>query len=100
MAHPRSDRLHEQPHRLSRDRRKAFHPQHIEGFGDARDARREAGRVGDLGQRHDKTIEVVVVMFGFEIVMGAAVLDVVLGGEAEPEQHRGVDLALGDAARP
>ena len=36
-------------------------------------------------------------MFGFEIVMGAAVLDVVLGGEAEPEQHRGVDLALGDA---
>ena len=62
------------------------------------------GGIGDFADRHDEGIEIVVIVLCLVVVMGAAVGDVVLGADAEPEQQRLVDLAVGggdhfDAAR-
>ena len=59
-----------------------------------------AARIGDLAERHDEGIEIVVVVLGLGVVPGAAVGDVVLGADAEPEQQRLIDLAVGDGERP
>ncbi len=55
----------------------------------------ERRRLGDLGERHDEAVEIVVVVLQLGIVAGAAVRDVVLGADAEAEQRRRVDLAVG-----
>ena len=94
VADARADRLHQKPHRLAGDRRKTLHPQHVMRLGDRGDARRERGGIGDLGQRHDEAVEIVVVVVELVVVMRLAVLDVVLGADAEAEQRRGIDLAV------
>ena len=65
-------------------------------LGERGDARRQRRRVGDLAERHDERVEIVVVVLRFGVVPGAAVVDVVLGADAEAEQQRLVDLAVGD----
>ncbi len=75
---------------------KPFDAQHVEALGQRGNARDQRGRVGDFAERHDERIEIVVVVLRFGIVPGAAVVDVVLGADAEPEQQRLVDLAVGD----
>ena len=63
-------------------------------IGERRDASGERRRIGDLRQRHDEAVEIVVVVLGLLVVAGAAVLDVVLGADAETEQRRRIDLAV------
>ncbi len=50
--------------------------------------------LGDFRQRHDEAVEIVVVVLGLRVMAGAAVLDVVLGADAETEQRRRIDLAV------
>ena len=93
----------QQAHRLAGDRHEALHAEHVVGVGDRGDTRRQGGGVGDLGQRHDEAVEIVVVVLFLGVVAGAAVLDVVLGADAEAEQRGGIDLAVGhgdDLDRP
>ena len=88
VADARADRLHQEPHRLAGDRREALHAQHVVGLGDAGDARGDGGGIADLRQRHDEAVEIVVVVVELVVVMGPAVLDIVLGADAKPEQRR------------
>jgi hypothetical protein len=104
MRDARPDGLNLQAQRLVRDRREAFDTQHVELLRQCGDARGERGRVGNFLQRHHEGIEVFVVMLFLVVVVRAAIGDVVLGADTEPEQKRLVDLAVGggdhlDAAR-
>ena len=76
---------------------KPFHPQHVERLRGGGDPRRQRGGVGEFGQRHDEAVEVIVIVFLLRIVQRAAVLDVVFYGEAEADQRRRIDLAVGDS---
>ena len=96
MRHARSDRLDQQPQRLAGDGGKAFDAQHVEFLRQRGDARGERGRIGDFAERHDEGIEIVVIVLFLGVVPGAAVVDVVFGADAKPEQQRLIDLAVGD----
>ncbi len=63
-------------------------------LGGRRDAPRDGDRIADLANLHDEALEIVVVVIELIVVMGLAVLDVVLGADAESEQRGGIDLAL------
>ena len=96
MRHPRSHRLHQQTQRLVRHGGETLDAQHVEFLRQRGDARGERGRIGDLAERHDERIEIVVVVLLLVVVPRAAVGDVVLGADAESEQQRLIDLAVGD----
>ena len=96
MADAGADRLHQQPHRLPLDRDEALDPQHVFALGKDRDARRERRRVLHLADGDDEAVEIVVVVVELVVVMGAPVLDVVLGADAEPEHRGRIDLAVRD----
>ena len=96
VCDPRAHALHEEPHRLAGDGREPFHAENIVGLGERGDPSGERRRIGDLGQRHDEAREIVMVVLRFGIVAGRAVLDLVLGADAEAEQEGGIDLAFGD----
>ena len=64
--------------------------------GGGADARLQLGRVGDGGQGEDEALELVmVVVVAFLLVVGAAGIEVVLGGRTQAQQHVGGDGALG-----
>ena len=94
MVDARTDRLDEQPHRLALDIDESLHPQHVLGLGGFGHLAGEIGGLGDRRQLDDETVEIVVLVIEGAVVMGLAVLDVVLDGKAEAEQHRRIDLAL------
>ena len=96
MRHPRSHRLHQQTQRLARHGGETLDAQHVEIFRECGDAGGERGRIGDLAERHDERIEIVVIVLRLVVVPRAAVGDVVLGADAESEQQRLIDLAVGD----
>ena len=72
------DALNEQPHRLSGDLDEALHPQHSELFRDGGEAREQAGRIGCRGNIDDETLEVVVIVAVFGIVVRRALREIVL----------------------
>src|SRR5208282_6356789 len=96
MRYPRSDGLHQQSQRFVGHRGKTFDAQNIEILRQPGDTRGEFGRLGDLAERYDESVEIVVVVLRLRIVPGAPVGDVVLGADAEPKQKRLVNLAVGD----
>ena len=104
MGHAAADRLHQSRSGLPATAAKPL--TRSTSNASARPATRcgEARRIGDFAERHDETVEIVVIVICFGVVMGAAVGDVVFGADAETEQQRLVDFAVGrgddfDAAR-
>ena len=91
MGDARPDGLHQEAHRLAGHGREALHAQHVELLRQRADPRRQRARVRDLGQRHHEAVEVVVVVGPFLVVPGAAVLDIVLAAERQPQQGGGID---------
>ncbi len=94
MRHARADRLNDEPHRLAGHSRKPLHAKYIVRIRDRRDPLRKRSRIGNLGQRHHEAVEVVVVVLCLLVVARAAILDIILGANAEAEQCRGIDFTV------
>ena len=93
-----SDPLHQHPHRLAGDFDEALDPQDV-----VRARRRDQAidqRVGiaDGRNRDDESVEIVVIVLAFGVVMRRARGEIVLGRRADAEQDIGVDRALARGA--
>ena len=86
-----SNPLDEEPHRLAGNLDEALHPQHAIRLGHRHEAGHEAGRIGCGGDIDDEAVEVIVIMPGFGIVAGGAIVEVVFRRCGEPEKNGRVD---------
>src|SRR5690606_18995736 len=87
-------RLDLQAHRFVRDVHEALYAQDVLRFGSRGDLSGQFLGIGDGGKVDDETVEIVVVMVEFVVVMGLPIFDVILDGKPETDQNRRFDRAI------
>src|SRR6516225_10141672 len=91
----RTDGLYEQAHRLASDSGKSLHAQDARIRRRGRNASREMRRIGNLRQRQDEAFKIVMIVLEFCVLARAAIGNVVFRSDAQPEQCRRINLAVG-----
>src|SRR5262249_51501780 len=95
VADARTDGLYEQAHRLASDRGKSLHAQDARIRRRSRNASCEVRRIGNLRERQDEAFKIVMIVLEFCVMARAATRRCVLRSDAQPEQRRRIDLAVG-----
>src|SRR5262245_5160773 len=94
-AETRADPLHREAQGLAGDRNETLDAEHVMRFGYGFQSRQQFRRIADLRHRHDKALEIVMLMRAIErVVMRGARGEVVLCGGAQAQQHICIHPAL------
>src|SRR5262252_8081898 len=86
LLKPIADRLHDLPAISARHVDKAFDPQDIVQIDDAPQPREECIGLSYRAARHDKALEIVVIVLGLQVMKRRPGGEIFLGGGAEAER--------------
>src|SRR5215472_3551754 len=89
LLKPIADHLHDLPAISARHIDKAFDPQDIMQIDGAPQPREECIGLSHRAARYDKTLEIVVIMLGLQVMKGGSGREIFLGGGAEAERNFG-----------
>jgi hypothetical protein len=90
-----TDSLHKQPHRLAVNVCETFYPQHVRQLTGSRHAGDKTVGISCCRQLNNETVEVIMFVIKVVIMMGAAIIDVGLGGGPEAKQDLRINAAGG-----